>query len=275
MNRRRGRQPVAILVVMCALAAAIGWFVVSRFAPKEAGSAASGAVDLFSCPMEGAQSIGQVQPGDDVWLIGVTDGRWGVVRHPDDPTRPAWAPLAQLGAGVPTGGLPEMGCDLQPVTGTTAPPITSPPTTVAGAPTTSSTTTSTTSSTTSTTSTTIATDRTPPVVTLSPNRPYLYVSPAPKCAAEVELEVSVTVADPTLPVSIRSIVASWTTPAGPQSTGLEPVAGNRFKLVVTANGPTSGEVSVVITATAADGAGNVGGGAVTVSLRDPGSFGCK
>ncbi len=275
MNRRRGRRPVVVLAVMCLVAAVLGWFVVSRFAPQKAASAAAGAVDLFSCPMEGAQSIGQLQPGDDVWLIGVSGGRWGVVRHPDDPSRPAWAPLAQLGPSVHTGGLPEMGCDVNPVTGTTTPPTTAPPTTVAGAPTTSSTTTSTTSSTTSTTSTTIATDRTPPVVTLSANRPYLYVSPAPKCATEVELEVSVTVADPTLPVSIRSIVANWSTTAGPQSTGLVPVAGNRFKLVVTANGPSSGEVSVVITATAADGAGNVGGGAVTVSLREPGSFGCK
>ena len=275
MNRRRGRRPVAILVVMCAVAAAAGWFVVSHFAPQKAASSAAGAVDLYSCPMDGAQSIGQLQPGDDVWLIGVTDGRWGVVRHPDDPTRPAWAPLAQLGTGVPTGGLPEMSCDVNPTTGTTAPPTTVPPTTVVGAPTTSSTTTSTTSSTTSTTSTTIATDRTPPVVTLSANRPYLYVSPAPNCAAEAELEVSVAVADPTLPVSIRSIVATWDTPSGPQSTGLAPVAGNRFKLVVTANGPTSGELPVTITASAGDGAGNVGTGTVVVSLREPGSFGCK
>ncbi len=275
MNRRRGRPPVVVLAVMCLVAAAAGWFVVSNFAPKKSAVAAAGAVDLFSCPMEGAQSIGQLQPGDDVWLIGVTDDRWAVVRHPDDPTRPAWAPLAQLGTRVRTGGLPVMGCDVNPVAGTTTSSTSVPPTTIAGAPTTSSTSTSTTSTTTSTTSTTIATDRTPPVVTLSANRPYLYVSPAPKCADEVELEVSVTVADPTLPVSIRSIVATWFSATGPQSAGLAPVAGNRFKLVVTENGPTSGELPLVITATAADGAGNVGSGTITVSLREPGSFGCK
>jgi hypothetical protein len=275
MNRRRGRPPVVILLVVCLVAAAAGWFVVSQFAPQKAASSASGAVDLFSCPMEGAQSIGQLQPGDDVWLIGVSEGRWGVVRHPDDPTRPAWVPLAQLGTSVRTGGLPEMSCDVQPPTATSAPSTTAPPTTVAGAPTTSSTTSSTSTSTSTSTTTTTPTDVIPPVVTLSANRPYLYVSPAPKCATEVELEVSVSVADPTLPVSIRSIIATWVTPAGPQSAGLAPVAGNRFKLVVTENGPTSGEVPVVITATAADGAGNVGSGTVNVSLREPGSFGCK
>ena len=78
----------------------------------------------------------------------------------------------------------------------------------------------------------------------------------------------------TLPLSIRSIIANWNSPAGPQSANLTPVAGNRFQLVITANGPASGELQVTITATAADGAGNVGAGTLTVSLRNPASFGC-
>ena len=86
--------------------------------------------------------------------------------------------------------------------------------------------------------------------------------------------MSIAVVDPTLPLVIRSIVATWTSPSGPQTANLQPVAGNRFKLVISANGPTSGELPVTITATAADGAGNVGSGVVTVSLRDPASFGC-
>jgi hypothetical protein len=275
MNRRRGGRPVATLVLVSLLAAGLGWFVVSRFAPKREASAAPGAVDLFSCPMEGAQSIGQLQPGDDAWLIGVSDGRWGVIRHPDDPTRPAWVPLAQLGTNVRTGGLPEMSCDVNPATATTATTATTaPPTTVVGSPTTSSTTTSTTSSTTSTTSTTIASDRTPPTVTVTPNREYLYVTPAGTCAAEAELEVSVAVVDPTLPVAIRSIVANWTAGGALQTAGLTPVAGNRFKLTVAANGPTSGETPLTITVSASDGAGNIGNGTATVSLRAPGDFGC-
>ncbi len=269
MSRRRGGPPVAVLVVVSLLAAGLGWFLVSRFAPKKEAIAAPGAVDLFSCPMDGAQSIGQLQPGDAVWLIGVSDGRWGVVRHPDDPTRPAWVPLAQLGTTVRTGGLPELSCDVNPATATTAAPSTTlPPTTLPGAPSTSSTTTS-------TTSTTIVTDRTPPTVTLTPNRPYLYVSPAGSCAAEAELEVTVTIVDPTLPVSLRSIVANWTAGGALQTAGLTPVAGSRFKLTVTNNGPAAGETPLTITASASDGAGNIGTGTVTVSLRAPKDFGCS
>jgi hypothetical protein len=82
------------------------------------------------------------------------------------------------------------------------------------------------------------------------------------------------VADPTVPLTIRSIVANWNSPAGPQSANLSPIAGNRFRLVISANGPTTGELPVTLTATAADGAGNVGTGILTVSLRNPTSFGC-
>jgi len=52
------------------------------------------------------------------------------------------------------------------------------------------------------------------------------------------------------------------------------VAGNRFSLQVLANGPNGGETPLTLTATGADGAGNVGTGQVVVSLRDPRSFGC-
>ena len=163
-----------------------------------------------------------------------------------------------------------MGCDVNPATGTTTPSTTAPPTTVAGASTTiGTTTTSSTTSSTSTTSTTLVTDTVPPVVTVTANREFLYVSPAAACPTEAEVEVSITVVDPTLPLVIRSIVATWTSPSGPQTANLQPVAGNRFKLIIDANGPPSGELPVTITATAADGASNVGTGVVTVALRDP------
>ena len=55
---------------------------------------------------------------------------------------------------------------------------------------------------------------------------------------------------------------------------LVPVAGNRFSLQVLANGPNGGETPLTLTASGADGAGNVGTGQVVVSLRDPRSFGC-
>lgn len=272
MSRSRARV-AAPWVVGALLAAALGWFGVSHYAPAKAAGSVPDAVDLYSCPMEGAVSIGRLQAGDPVWLIGVSGDRWGVIHHPDDPTRPAWVPLAQLSPLTNLSGLPEMSCDTDPSTGTTAPPTTLPPTTVAGAPTTSTTTTSTTS-TTSTTTTTIPTDAAPPTVTLTTNRPFLYASPAAACPTEVEMEVTVTVADPTLPLTIRSISANWSAPAGPQSSGLTPTTGNRFILKVEGNGPASGEIPLIITATAADGAGNVGAGTITVFLRDPGSFDC-
>jgi hypothetical protein len=274
----RGGAGARIALILGSLAAGVlGWFLVSTFGPSDEASSAPGAIDLYSCPIDGAQSIGQLQPDADVWLIGQSAGRWGVIRHPDDPDRLAWVPLAQVSTAANQGDLPEMGCDENPVTGTTAPPTSAPDSTAVGASSTSSTSTSSTSSTSSTTSTTIPSDRTPPTVTLAanpPERTYLYTSPAPGCPFEASLEVAVSVADPTLPVSIRSIIANWNSPAGPQSANLTPVAGNRFQLVITANGPVSGELPVTITATAADGAGNVGAGTLTVQLRNPASFGC-
>jgi hypothetical protein len=265
----------AALVVGSLLAGAVGWYAVSQVGADDQSGTAAGMVDLFSCPIDGAKSIGQLHADDQVWLMGVSaDRRWVVVRHPDDPSRPAWAPSALISTSADAGDLPEMGCDLNPVTGTTAPPTTVPPTTIAGAPTTASTTTSSTTSTSTTTTTTIPLDTTPPTVTLATNRAYLYVAPAAKCPLEAELEVTVTVADPTVPLTLRSIVATWASPAGPQTANLTPIAGNRFRLAISANGPTAGELPVTITATAADGANNVGTGVTTVSLRNPTTFGC-
>jgi hypothetical protein len=88
------------------------------------------------------------------------------------------------------------------------------------------------------------------------------------------VDVSIVVADPTLPVAIRGIVATWTGPAGPMTANLTPEAGNRFLLSIATGGPAGGELAVTLTATGSDGAGNVGTGTATVSLRDPASFGC-
>jgi hypothetical protein len=253
-----------------------GWFAVKTVADADAPAAAPGAVDLYSCPMDGAQSIGQLQPGDDVWLIGVSDGRWGVIQDPDTPDRPAFVALSQLGITQPSRDLPEMGCDANPSTGTTVPPTTvAPSTSIASTGSTSTTTTSSTSTTsTTTTSTTIPGDRVPPTVTLTADREYLYVSPSVACPDETALEVTVAVVDPTVPLTIRSIVAEWAAPAGPQQANLTPIGGTKFQLVIPDNGPPAGETPLTITATASDGAGNVGTGVLTVSLRDPRSFGC-
>jgi hypothetical protein len=119
-------------------------------------------------------------------------------------------------------------------------------------------------------------DVTPPTVTLTANRAYLYVPPVNStCVGQDVLEVTVVVTDPTLPLTIRSIEATWTVPAGAQSATLTPIGGNRFSLQITANGPNSGELPVTITATGSDGAGNVGTGQLIVQLRKASSFGCS
>ncbi|MEI8240123.1 MAG: hypothetical protein WCI22_11945, partial [Actinomycetota bacterium] len=129
--------------------------------------------------------------------------------------------------------------------------------------------------TTTSTSTTLPGDTTPPSVTVSANRDHLFVdTTVAPCSKQVDLEVTITVADPSLPVAIRSIVATWTSPTGPQTTGLTPLAGNKFALHVKDHGPTAGEVPLTLTATAVDGVGNVGTGNLTVSLRSGSSFGC-
>lgn len=266
-------RSIALWLVVAFIVGSLTWYGVSTYAPAKGNATAPGVVDLSSCPIDGARTIGQLAAGDTVWLIGVTDGRWGVIRHPDDPARPAWVPLALLDTSATARDLPQLDCEVDPTTVTTPPPSTTPVTTVVGATTIPGLPTTTSTSTTIV-NTTIATDTFPPSVTVSADRPYLYVTPAPACAEETTIEVSITVADPTLPLSIRSITADWSTAGGSHTTGLVPVAGNRFQLTVSTNGPATGEVPVVITATATDGAGNVGTGTVTVSLRAAGSFGC-
>lgn len=271
---RRARGVIGALTV---IAAGGGWFgTLAVLGEGTTGptALAIGQVALHSCPGDGGTiTIGALEPGDRVWLVGTTGESWGVIRHPDGSGQPAWVPLAQLDTDVARGDLPELTCagTVTVVATTTSIAAT---TTVAGQTTTTTTLPGTTTSTSSTTSTTAPTDLEPPLVTVSSDRAYLYAGAAPgTCAAETELLVSVIVADPTLPVSVRSIIATWDSPSGPQTANLSPV-GSRFRLVITENGPVVGELPVTITATGADGVRNVGTGSLVVALRDPASFGC-
>jgi hypothetical protein len=225
--------------------------------------------DLYSCPTEGALSIGQVHGGDRVWLIGVTGDRWAVIRHPEQPDVPAWMPLALVDTGADRGDLPELGCGDAVDTAGGLPITTAPPTSVGPTLPGGSTTSSTTSTTSSTTSTTIAVDTTPPVVTVTSNRPAFYtVSSGPPCNAEDDLEVAIVVDDPTLPLRIRSIVAEWTGQNGAHSVGLTPGVGNKVLVSVpAADGPAAGDTPLTITVTASDGVNNVGTGQLVVTLR--------
>ena len=270
------------LVAASLAAGGVGWFGAQQFGDEEATATALAATDFFACPVtnepSAVVSVGQVHAGDRVWLIGTTDDRWAVIRNPDHPDRPAWIPLALVATDASPGSLPQLTCTQAAVTATTlATQDSGPPTTIGqNVPSTvvlESTTTE--STTTTSTTTTVASDREPPLVTITTDRPYLYVlTDRAPCNLETTLEASIAVADRTLPLTIRSIVATWDSPAGPQTANLAPVGGNRFSLQIPGNGPDSGETPLTLTATASDGAGNVGVGQLIVSLRNPGSFGC-
>lgn len=267
------------LVVGSLAAGGAGWFAMRQLDAEEAAGTVRAAADLFECPTaEQVASVGQVHAGDKVWLIGVTDDRWAVIRDPQRLDRPLWMPLAMVATDASAGDLPQLTCGEAIDTASTEPTPETGVTTSVSSTTPSSVvlaTTSTSAATTTSTSTTLVTDTTPPIVTVTTDRAFLYVvSGVAPCVAEESLEVTIVVADPTVPITIRSIVATWTAAGGVQTANLVPVAGNRFSLQVLANGPNGGETPLTLTATGADGAGNVGTGQVVVSLRDPRSFGC-
>ncbi len=270
------------LVVGSLAAGGVGWFGAQQFGDEAATATMLAATDFFECPVTAdptaVVSVGQVHAGDSVWLIGTTDDRWAVIRNPDHSDQPVWLPLALIQTDRSPASLPQLTCTQAAVTATTLAAGDSGPSTTLGQVVSSTVVlegTTTESSTSTSTSTTVPSDREPPLVTVTTDRPYLYVltNRAP-CSLETTLEAAIVVADPTLPLTIRSIVATWDSSAGPQTASLVPVAGNRFSLQVAANGPAGGETPLTLTATASDGAGNVGVGQVIVSLRDPRSFGC-
>lgn len=265
------------LIVGSLAAAGAGWFGARELGSDEPNSTAMSAVDLFDCPDGSAEpvSIGQVHVGDRLWLIGVTDERWAVIRHPDTPGRPAWLPLAAIDTNATKGELPTMSCAAPAPLSTGGAATTAPPTSLGTASTVVLATSTTGVTTTSSTTTTVASDVFPPIVTVTADRAFLYVQSAiPPCDLESSLIVTIVVADPTVPLTIRSIVATWTTPGGVQTAGLSPIGGNRFQLIIPANGPPGGETPLTLIAKGADGVGNVGEGQLVVSLRDPASFGC-
>lgn len=272
------------LVAASLAAGGLGWFAVQQLSTDQTTATALAATDFFDCSVTtnaaDALAIGQVHAGDTVWLIGTTDDRWAVIRNPDQPDRPAWLPLALVATNTSPGSLPHLSCAQAATTATTtiATAGSGPATTAAqGVPSTVVLETSTTESSTTTSSTTTTTpaDIAAPLVTVTTDRAYLYVlTDRAPCSAETTLEVAIAIADPSLPVTLRSIVATWDSPTGPQTANLVPVAGNRFSLQVPTNGPAGGETPLTLTATASDGVGNLGTGQTVVSLRDPRSFGC-
>ncbi|MDO9174040.1 MAG: SH3 domain-containing protein, partial [Actinomycetota bacterium] len=234
-----------LALVAGSLAAAVaGWVVAREFGNEETASTARSAVALYDCPAEGGRPIGQVQAGDQLWVIGVTDDRWAVVRHPTDSNRPAWVALAQLDTDADSGDVPTLSCAAAMETVGSAPSDSAQvATTIPGTTTTAVLATTTSAvSTTSSTSTTVVTDLIPPVVTVTSDREWLYVlTGVEPCASESVIIVTIEVADPTVPLTIRSIVANWNAPAGPQTANLTPVGGNRFSLQIPTNGPAGGE----------------------------------
>ena len=266
------------LVVGSLAAAGGGWLLAHRLADDDTTGTIATAVDFYDCPADDGStlSVGQLHAGDRVWLLGVTGDRWAVIRSPGNPEQPAWVPLAMVHTEASAGDLPQLTCADAVGVPTTAASTTEVVTTVAGGTTTIvGDTGPTTTVEDTTTSSTIPIDIEPPTVTITTDRPYLYVlSTSAPCSDEDALDVTIALADASLPLSIRSIVATWDSPAGPQTANLVPVSGNHFRLEVPINGPATGETPLTLTAKGADGVGNVGVGQLVVSLRTPLSFGC-
>ena len=265
------------LAVGSLAAGAVGWFAAGKLHGNDpqTGTALE-AVSIYNCPEPGGAAIGSVGAGEQLQLIGVTDDRWAVIQHPDNPDQLAWLALALVDTDANAGDLPQLTCGAAAIaTATTIASATTTTQLVTDTSTTTTTTSTTTTTTSIATTSTVSSDVTPPTVTLTASRAHFYVSPvSATCIGEDRLEVTVVVADPTVPLSIGSIQASWTSQAGAQTANLTPLGGNRFLLQITTNGPTSGELPVTITATGRDGAGNVGSGQLIVPLRHPASFGC-
>ena len=266
------------LVIVSLAAGGAGWYGAGELKSNDDKSGiAKGAVSIYDCPVAGGEATGVVNAGDELQLLAVTDDRWAVIRHPANPDRLAWLPLAMVDTEADAGDLPQLTCNAAAIATDTTISVT---TTTALLVTDTSSTTTTSSQTTTSTSiaptTTVSSDVTPPTVTLTANRAYFYVPPVnATCADEDKLEITVAVTDPTLPLSVRSIQASWTNPSGiAQTASLTPIGGNRFRLQILTNGPNSGELPVTITATGSDGAGNIGSGQLIVPLRKASSFGC-
>lgn len=267
-----------VTLVLGSLATGVGgWFGAGQLhRADDTSGIAVGATSIYDCPVAGGAAIGVVSAGEELELLAVTGDRWAVIRHPANANQLAWIPLAMVDTDANAGDLPELTCGPEAAEAptTTAAATT---TTLASATTTSSTTTTSTSTTTTSiaTTSTVSGDVTPPTVTVTANRAYLYVPPVnAACTGEDQLEVTVVVADPTLPISIQSVQAAWTGPSGAQTAALTPIGGNRFRLQITSNGPNSNDLPVTITATGSDGAGNVGSGQLVVSLRRAASYGC-
>lgn len=267
-----------VALVFASLAAAGGgWFAAGELKNTDDNSAiAKGAVSIYDCPVVGGEATGVVNAGDELQLLAVTDDRWAVIRHPANQDQLAWLPLAMVDTDADVGELPQLTCNASAIATETTLLGTTTTQLVTGTSSTTTTSSSTTTSTSIASTSTVSSDETPPTVSLTANREYFYVPPvSAACVDEDELEVTVAVVDPTFPLSVRSIQATWTNPSGmAQTAGLTPMGGNRFLLQITTNGPNSGELPVTITATASDGAGNVGSGQLIVPLRKASSFGC-
>jgi hypothetical protein len=252
------------------LAAAIGWVGVSHVAGADHGGSAKGAVDIYSCPMSGARSIGQLHPGDAVWVMGVSEHRWAVIRHPLTPDQPAWVPLAMIRTNANPDELPEMGCDTNPNTATTPPPTSSPASTLPG----ETTTTLPESTTSSSTTTTISSDTTPPTITfrVDNDQKIVYTKTVNQCSDT--LIFSVRIADPSLPLTLNGFDVTW--PGGDGSVVAQQLIGtNKWQVVFSGQAISAPQVPLTITATATDGAGNQGTGTLLLTLATPPATGCK
>ncbi len=84
---------------------------------------------------------------------------------------------------------------------------------------------------------------------------------------------SVRISDPTLPLTLNGIDVSW--PGSDGSLKVDPLAKNKWQVVFSGLTLSVPSVPLTITATATDGAGNVGTGSLQLTLANPPATGCN
>ena len=99
------------LAVGSLAAGGLGWFAAGQLHSDDPQTGtALDAVSIYDCPEPGGAAIGSVSAGEQLQLIGLTDDRWAVMQHPDNPGQMAWLPLALVDTDADAGDLPQLTC---------------------------------------------------------------------------------------------------------------------------------------------------------------------
>jgi hypothetical protein len=229
-------------------------------APINAVTGRSGTATYYGCSDDSqlGAALGDLQRGDEVWVIGRSGIDYLVIRNPRQLTSPAWIDADNLVISSEFADVPELTCDSASTAAAAPPPIDATTTTIPSPTSTAPSATPAPTATPTTPAPTTPADTTGPTVTISPATTTL-------CSfglnSETILQFGVAANDPTGPVTINSV--TWARGSG--SGTAASLGGGQHRL----SAPLGGSGSIItITATATDGAGNVGSTSVQVTYAE-------